>query len=298
MLAAVEETYCGLVAIVGRPNVGKSTLLNGLLGVKVAPVTPLPGTSRRGVRGILTDGSRQVVFVDTPGLALPQNSLGRFMSREIRDALAEVDLVLWLTDLRHPPTVQDRLAAEALTKVSAAVWLVGNKLDAAQYPEEALAAYQALLPGAAQWLSLSAQNDRHLAGLRAQVLAALPPGPFLYPPDMKSDQTREQWAAELIREAAMLELRQELPYSVAVLVTDWQERPNGMLFIAATLVVEKKNHQGIVIGKGGAMIRAIGARAREQLELFQGQKVYVQLEVVVREGWRDDPQVLQELGYQ
>jgi len=126
----------------------------------------------------------------------------------------------------------------------------------------------------------------------------MPPGPFLYPPDIKSDQSKEQWAAELIREAAMLELRQELPYSVAVVVTDWQERQNGTLFIAATLVVEKKNHQGMVIGKGGAMIRAIGALARAQLELFQGQKVYLQLEVVVRSGWRESPEALRELGFE
>ncbi len=303
--ATAGSTHSGFVAILGKPNVGKSTLLNTLLGVKVAPITPKPQTTRRGVRGIYTHEDHQLVFVDTPGLHHQGRSeLDSYMRREIRDAVADVDVVLWVTDLRHPPTREDRDVARMLHNLPEAtrVILVGNKLDAARYPEEALSLYKELYPEAERVLALSALNDpKAVYALRDDLMEALPEAPFFFPPDIRSDQTREQWVAEIVRESAMLHLRQELPYSVAVLVVDWQDPPEGSdepIVITAEIWVEKTGHRRIVIGKGGTMIREIGRTARKQLEIFLDERVFLELEVVVKSAWREDREALRELGYE
>lgn len=299
-----RETRSGFVAIVGKPNVGKSTLLNTLLGVKVAPITPKPQTTRRGVRGIFTEDDRQVVFVDTPGLQSGRSALDGFMRREIRDAVADVDLVLWVVDLRRPPGGEDKEVARLLRGLPEAtrVYIVGNKLDVAKYPQEALELYKDLYPRAERVLALSALDDpKAVYALRGDLLDELTPAPFFYPADIRSDQSRAQWTAEIIRESAMIHLRQELPYSVAVLVTDWTE-PEGKrdppIVIEAEIWVERANHRRIVIGAGGKMIREIGRTARKQLEVFLDHHVYLELEVVVRADWREDAAALRELGYQ
>ncbi len=300
-----QPTHSGFVAILGKPNVGKSTLLNTLLGVKVAPITPKPQTTRRGVRGIYTFEGRQLVFVDTPGLHHKGHSaLDDFMRREIRDAVADVDVVLWVADLRHPPTPEDRAVARMLRSLTPGtrVILVGNKLDAARYPDEALGLYKELFPGAERVLAISALNDpKAVYALRDDLMEALPPAPFYFPPNIRSDQTREQWVAELIRESAMLHLRQELPYAVAVLVVDWRDPEPGVdepAVITAEIWVEKVGHRRIVIGKAGAMIREIGRTARKQLEIFMDEHIFLELDVVVRPAWREDREALRELGYE
>lgn len=292
-------THCGFVAIVGKPNVGKSTLLNVMLGVKVAPITSRPQTTRRGVRGIYTEGNRQVVFVDTPGWHQPKDRLGQFMVEQIDTALEDVNLVLWVVDLRHPPTPEDEDLANRLQGIDAPVWIVGNKLDAAKYPEQAMQAYAALLPKAQRRTTLSALKDpKAVYRLREEVLLAMPESPFFYPVDIRSDQSRQHWAAEIVREQAMSLLREEIPYSIAVRVTDWEERENGVQYIRAELIVEREGHKAIVIGKGGQMLRQIGQEARKQLELFLGSKVYLELVVKVMPDWRRDPRALRELGYE
>jgi len=303
--AEAQPTHSGFVAILGKPNVGKSTLLNTLLGVKVAPITPKPQTTRRGVRGIYTNEGRQLVFVDTPGLHRKGHSaLDDYMRREIRDAVVDVDVVLWVTDLRHPPTPEDREVARMLSGLapSTRVILVGNKLDAAKYPDEALSLYKELFPNAERVLALSALNDpKAVYALRDDLMEALPPAPFFFPPDIRSDQTREQWVAELIRESAMLHLRQELPYAVAVLVVDWHDPEPDVdepVVITAEIWVEKVGHRRIVIGKGGAMIKEIGRTARKQLEIFMDEHIFLELDVVVRPAWREDREALRELGYE
>lgn len=300
-----DVTHSGFVAIVGKPNVGKSTLLNTLLGVKVAPITPKPQTTRRGVRGIFTQEGRQLVFVDTPGLHHQgRSALDSYMRREIRDAVADVDVVLWVTDLRHPPTREDRDVARMLTNLSddTRVILVGNKLDAARYPDEALGLYKDLYGGLERVIALSALNDpKAVYALRDDLLESLPVGPFFFPANIRSDQSREQWVSELVRESAMLHLRQELPYAVAVLVVDWQDPEPGKdepVVITAEIWVEKVGHRRIVIGKGGLMIREIGRTARKQLEIFMDQRVFLELEVVVKSAWREDREALRELGYE
>lgn len=297
-----EQTHSGFVAIVGKPNVGKSTLLNAFLGTKVAPTSPRPQTTRRGVRGIHTSGERQIVFVDTPGLHKPKDALGKYMNHEVHSALADVDAVVWVVDLRHPPTDEDQLVARQVRELPKPLFLVGNKTDAAKYPDEAMKLYRALLEGRDAELSdtmLSAQNNPNaVATLREQLLEILPESPFFFPVGSASDQSREQWAAEIIREEAMKKLRDELPYAVATRVNRWTEREDGLQRIEGEIVVEKNAHKGMVIGSGGKQLKEIGQAARKQLEVFLDRKVYLGLEVIVIPGWREDVEALRELGYE
>lgn len=297
-------TRSGFVAILGKPNVGKSTLLNTLLGVKVAPITPKPQTTRRGVRGIYTQDDRQLVFVDTPGLHRSKgpSALDEFMGREIRGALVDVEVVLWVVDLRRPPGEEDRDVARLLSGIDpkALIWLVGNKLDAAKYPDEALELYQAL-GRVDRVFAISALNDpAAVYELRDELMALLPESPFFFPENIRSDQSREAWAAELIRESAMIHLREELPYAVAVRVTDWKDAASDdePSVITGEIWVEKAGHRGMVIGRDGSMIREIGRTARKQLEIFVDKRLYLDLEVVVRKYWREDQEALRELGYE
>ncbi len=298
-----ETTHSGFIAILGKPNVGKSTLLNTLLGVKVAPITPKPQTTRRGVRGIYSTEERQLVFVDTPGLHRAKDALGNYMNREVRGAIIDVDAVLWVVDLRRPPGSEDKDVARLLAGISPEVpiFLIGNKLDAAKYPDEALALYRELLHNISKAYSLSALNDPEAVyALRDELLTLLPEGPFFFPQNIRSDQSREDWAAELIRESAMMHLREELPYTVAVQVLEWRdpEAESSPVYILAEIWVERSNHRMIVLGKGGKMIKEIGRTARKQLEIFLGQRIYLELEVAVHKAWREDPEALRELGYE
>ncbi|MGQ9510738.1 MAG: GTPase Era [Thermaceae bacterium] len=295
----MEKTHSGFVAIVGKPNVGKSTLLNNLLGVKVAPISPRPQTTRKRLRGILTEGNRQIVFVDTPGLHEPKDALGAFMDQEVVEALSDVNGVLFVVDLRHPPTEEDERVARLLKPLAGKVpiLLVGNKLDEAKYPEEALKAYHALLPEA-EVRALSALDERQVKELKAELLALLPEGPFFYPEDFpKSDQPFEEWAAEIIREEAMKRLWEEVPYAIAVKTEEVAERENGMLYIRAVIYVERPSHKPILIGQGGRKLKEIGQAARRQLETLLSRRIYLDLEVKVYPGWRKDPEALRELGY-
>lgn len=300
--AGGEPTRSGFVAILGKPNTGKSTLLNTLLGVKVSPITPKPQTTRRGVRGIYTAGKTQVVFIDTPGYhrSSSATALDEYMHREVRSALVDVEAILWVVDLRRPPGEEDREVARLLQGIdpSTPIWLIGNKVDAAKYPEEALGLYADLAKVSRQ-ISISAMNDPEAVyDLRQDLLDLMPEGPLYYPDNIRSDQSRSDWAGELIRESAMIQLREELPYSVAVQVTEWRdaEGEDRPIVISAEIWVERMNHRPMVIGKGGRMIREIGRNARRQLEIFLDHPIYLELEVVVRRDWRSDRESLRELG--
>ncbi|SMB95228.1 GTPase Era [Deinococcus hopiensis] len=296
------QTHSGFVAIVGKPNVGKSTLLNSFLNTKVAPTSPRPQTTRRGVRGIYTTDTQQIVFVDTPGLHKPKDALGKYMNQEVHSALGDVDVILWVVDLRHPPTDEDQLVARQIRDLPKPLILVGNKTDAAKYAGEAMKLYRALLEGRETEtgeVMLSAQNNPEaVSGLREQILDHLPENPFFFPRGAASDQTREMWAAEIIREEAMKKLRDELPYAVATRVNRWTEREDGLQRIEGEIVVEKNAHKGMVIGAGGKQLREIGQAARKQLEVFLNRKVFLGLEVIVIPGWREDEEALRELGYE
>jgi GTPase len=299
---AARITRAGFVAIIGKPNVGKSTLLNTMLGIKVAPISPKPQTTRKGVRGIYTWEDQQLVFVDTPGLHRPKDALGNFMNREVRNATMDVEGVLWIVDLRHPPGDEDKDVARLLKGLEPGtpVYLIGNKSDVAKYPDEAIALYKDLYPEAERVYTLSALNDPEAVyALREDLFKLLPESPFFFPENIRSDQSREQWAAELIRESVMIMLREELPYTVAVQVSEWREAKNkDPLYISADIWVEKSNHRMIVLGKGGKMIKEIGQYARKQLEVFLQQKLFLDLHVEVHSNWRQDVESLRELGYE
>ena len=289
----------GFVAVVGKPNVGKSTLVNAWLGVKLAAVSPKPQTTRNRLLGILTREDAQVIFVDTPGIHQPRTALGEYMVSEARRAVPDADLALLLVDLSTPP---DRADEEAARLVAEAVHipaiLVMNKSDL--LPEEAraerLADYKALGRFDAVWM-ISALQGENLEALLAQVIGLLPEGPRFYPPDQLSDQQERFIVAEMIREQALLHLEQEVPHALAVVVQDFIERDDGLLSITANLYTERESQKGIVIGRGGAMLKQIGTSARQTLEAFFGCRVYLELWVKVRKNWRRDPKMLQQLGY-
>ncbi len=300
-MTTLETTYAGFVAIVGKPNVGKSTLLNTMLGIKVAPISSKPQTTRRGVRGIFTWDNRQVVFVDTPGLHRAQDALGTFMNREVRNATEGVDVVLWVVDTRRPPADEDKDVVQLLGNLkNVPVYMIANKTDVAKYPDEAINLYKALYNPKRIYPLSALNNPQAVYALRDDLLQLMPEAPFYFPIDIRSDQPREQWASELIRESAMEALYQELPYAVAVKVNQWRDakkKKDQPAYIQADIWVESANHRMIVLGKQGNMIKEIGQTARKQLEVFMQQKVFLDLQVVVHSNWREDSEALRELGY-
>ena len=282
----------------GRPNVGKSTLVNALLGQKVAAVSPRPQTTRRRQLGILTTPQAQIIFVDTPGVHQPHHKLGEAMNLEARSALEHCDGVLFIVDASEPPTADDRRLAALLTTLPRLpqVQLLLNKVD--RVPQEARLnleqAYHELLPTApALWVS--ALYGESLDELLATLTAQLPLGEPFYPAEQVTDLYEREIAADLIREACLNILRDEIPHGVAVRVDDYQERGESGAYIAATLFVEKESHKAIVIGERGAMLKRIGSAARQEIEAMSGRKIYLELRVKLRKNWRDDEQVLRQM---
>lgn len=290
----------GFVAVIGRPNVGKSTLVNRMVGAKVAIVSPKPQTTRGRILGILTRPDAQVIFVDTPGLHRPRHALGHAMVAAATGAMPDADLVLFVVDVSVLPTDEDRLIANLIRQYTQApVILVLNKMD--RLPPEKVQphtqAYWDLLPDYHEWMMTTATKGINLDKLLALIIAALPQGPRYYPEDQITDQTERDVAAELVREQVLRYTRQEVPHAVAVVVTEFKERENGVIYIAAEIWVEKESQKGIVIGKDGQMLKQIGAAARQEIEFLLGGKVYLDLYVKVREGWRRDEKEVQRLGY-
>lgn len=290
----------GFVTVVGRPNVGKSTLVNGLLGQKIAAVSPRAQTTRRRQLGILTLENAQIVFVDTPGIHKPVHKLGEYMNDVALRALEDVDAIVWMVDLSEPPTAEDALVAEHLRaiKQSPPVILALNKIDRIPGEEQPVrvALFQALLPQARPLL-LSASEGRGREELLAEVIRELPEGEAFYDSEQITDLYEREIAVELIREAALLHLREEVPHCIAVRLDDYKERGEDGAFIAATLLVERDTQKGIVIGQGGQMLKKIGSTARQEIEAMSGRKVFLELRVKVSKNWRDDPNALSWLGY-
>ncbi len=294
-----EGHKSGFVALVGKPNVGKSTLLNRWMGLKLAAVTPKPQTTRTRLQGILTRDDAQIIFVDTPGIHRPRTALGDYMVDTARQAVPDADLVLFMVDLSVPPNAADEHVAQLVAQyVSIPAILVMNKADLVppEELEERCQAYAAL--GQFDHLVvISAENGQGVDALLELVVERLPEGPRFYPTEQITDQPERFIAAELIREQVLLHLRQEVPHAVAVLVQEFKRRENGVLYISAEIYTERDSQKGIVIGAGGAMLRRIGSAARASLEGFFGQQVYVDLWVKVRKDWRSNTTYLKQLGY-
>ena len=290
----------GLVALVGRPNVGKSTLLNALLGQKLAIVSDKPQTTRSAVRGVLHRPEGQIVLVDTPGLHKPRTLLGQRLNDLVRGTLSEVDLVLQLVDAVAGVGVGDRFLAAELAKVPTPKLGVVNKMDAASRAKMA-AALQATadLADFAEVVPVSARDGTQLDLLVELILGHLPEGRPLYPEGHTSDEPEQHLVAELIREKALAVVRDELPHSVAVLVEEMGPDPEreDLLVIRAFLFVERASQKPIVVGKGGSVLRDIGTRARAELEALFGTQVYLDLRVKVAKEWQRDPRQLSRLGF-
>jgi GTP-binding protein Era len=290
----------GFIAILGKPNVGKSTLVNALLGQKIAAVSPRPQTTRRRQLGILTLPHAQLVFVDTPGVHTPKHKLGQFFNQEAEEALDGVDVVLFLADASTEPDEEDRRTAglfRALPRGSSLI-LGLNKIDKLPAPalELVRADYQALVPDAPV-LAFSAASRQGLKELVEALTARLPLGPAEFPEEQITDLYEREIAAELIREAALVFLRDEVPHALAVRMDEFSERENGNAYIAATLLVEHDSQKGIVIGEKAAMLKKIGSAARMEIEAMSGRKVFLELRVKVDKNWRDDESALRRLGY-
>ncbi len=301
----------GFVAIAGRPNVGKSTLLNRVLGEKVAIVSPKPQTTRTRLAGILNREDAQLVLVDTPGIHRPRGRLNEFMVRTALAAIGDVDLVLVLVEAARPHP-DDRLVLESLGATAKPKVLVVNKIDRIRDKGEllplldelsTLGDFEAVVPVSA----LTGENVDHLVEV---LLERLPEGPRYFPPDMLTDQSERELAAELIREQIIVHTEQELPYTTAVQIESWEEVPpeterpaepgapaRRLVRIAATIHVERESQKAIVIGKGGQRLKAIGTAARAGLERLLGCQVFLSLFVRVQRNWTRDPRRLRELGY-
>ncbi len=295
-----EDYRAGFVAVVGRPNVGKSTLINALLGQKVSIVSPKPQTTRNRLLGILTSDDAQLIFLDTPGIHNPLHKLGEVMVETAAASLPDADALLWVVDVSAPPTDEDRKVAAIIKAANVRIpFLLGlNKIDRLEGKASRFEAeYVALAPGA-EVLRVSALNGDGLDKLADRLAELVPLSPPLFPEDQVTDQQVRFMAGELVREAVLLHLRDEVPHSVAVLVNEFSERENGVTFIAATVYVERPTQKMIILGKDGAMIKKIGQAARGQIEEMLETKVFLELWVKVRPKWRTDEEELRRLGYQ
>ncbi len=295
-----KEHRSGFVAVSGRPNVGKSTLLNAILAQDILPVSPKPQTTRVRQLAILTTSNAQAIFVDTPGIHRPRNRLGKYMNSVASNALGDADVILCVFDVHQAPKVADRLVAEAILQRAPKTATIAalNKMDLAR-PERLQSnwnAFLALLP-AAHPVGVSATRGDNLDLLTQEIVDRLPEGPQYYSDSEITDAHERDIAADLIRSAALALLRDEVPHSLAVKVDEYTERGRRGAYIAATIFVERDSQVGIVIGKRGSMLREIGKQGRESIEQMSGRKVYLDLRVKVWPGWRDDKQALRQLGY-
>ncbi len=297
---AFSDYRAGFVAIVGKPNVGKSTLLNAVLRQKIAAVSPRPQTTRKRQMGILTLDNAQVIFLDTPGVHLPRYKLGEAMNNEALSTLGDCDLILCIVDASQPPDDEDRLLAEQLLQknLPQKIILAINKVDLldADSLDTRQAEYAALLPQA-HLMPISATQGRGIDALLSEIIASLPENPPFYPEEQLTDLYERDLAADLIRESALILLRDEVPHGIAVRIDQFIERGDSGAYIEATLFVEKESHKGIVIGQAGSMLKQIGTQARGEIERMSGRKVFLRLRVKLRKNWRNDERILKWFGY-
>lgn len=288
----------GFISIIGRPNVGKSTLLNQILGAKIAITSYKPQTTRTQIQGVYTDERGQIVFIDTPGIHKPVHKLDRYMMEAASRSMGDADKVLLLVEPGAPKD-QDRAILKQLQEQKAEVILVINKMDKVPKPEllktmEAFRdayAFSHIIPA-------SAKTGENTEELLNTLFEELPEGPVFFPEDMLTDQPERQLMAEFIREKALLELDQEIPHGIAVVIDSFRERENqAIVDIEATIICEKESHKPIIIGKGGRTLKVIGTKARQEMEEFLGVKVNLKLWVKVKDRWRDSEFLIRNFGF-
>jgi GTP-binding protein Era len=310
-----ERFVSGFCCIVGRPNVGKSTLLNSFLERKLAIISDKPQTTRNRILGVYNRPGAQVVFMDTPGIHKPHHKLGEFMNKVATSTIPEVDVVLFVVDgSAREPGDGDKFVAEAIARSGQPAILVINKMDRVDREDwyKIMDSYKSLSdpavrnpePGSGartiEWLDIvpvSALAGKNVEKLLDLVVSRMDEGPQYYPEDMVTDQPESFVMAEFIREKILELTREEIPHSVAVIIEDVQRRDNGVVYVAAAIYVERDSQKGIIIGGKGAMLRQIGARARHDIEELLGSKIFLELFVKVREDWRNKQGVLRSLGY-
>lgn len=291
----------GFVAVIGRPNVGKSTLMNSLIGQPITPVSSKPQTTRQNQLAILTLGEAQVVFVDTPGIHEPHHKLGEWMDQASTEVIRDSDVGLIMFDASQPPTSDDHRVANRIASLQPLPPLIValNKTDLLSNEEavDQTRMYGELVPAAVLMLDVSATEGTHVEALLAAIIERLPFGPRYYPMDQITDRYERDVAADMIRATCLQLLRDEVPHSIAVRIDDYVERNESGAYVSATLFVDRASQKSIVIGKGGTMIRDIGALARQDIEAMSGRRIYLDLRVKVLAGWRNDPRALDRFGY-
>ncbi|MFE0556182.1 GTPase Era [Paenibacillus lautus] len=293
-----KQFKSGFVAIIGRPNVGKSTLMNQVIGQKIAIMSDKPQTTRNKIHGVYTTNDSQVVFLDTPGIHKRQSKLGDYMNQTALSTLGEVEAALFLVDASEGIGGGDRYIAEQLQKIKTPIILVMNKIDKIEPP--------ALLPLIEQYRKLhdfaeivpiSAKLGNNVDTLLEQIQKYLPSGPQYYPEDQVTDHPEQFVCAELIREKILHMTREEIPHSIAVTIEDMRVEENGTVYISAVIFVERDSQKGIIIGKQGALLKEVGRQARQDIQRLLGSKIFLELWVKVKKDWRNQERVLRDLGF-
>jgi GTP-binding protein Era len=288
----------GFVSIIGRPNVGKSTLMNQIIGQKIAIMSDKPQTTRNKIHGVYSTEQGQIVFLDTPGIHKPTSKLGDYMTKVAQGTLAEVDAILFLVDVVEGIGGGDRFIIEQLKNVKTPVILVLNKIDQV-HPEALLpiiVKYKDLY-NFAEIVPISALSGNNVTTLLDQIVRYLPEGPQYYPADQVTDHPEQFVCAELIREKILHLTREEIPHSIAVQIEDMKVQDNGLVRISAVIFVERDSQKGIIIGKQGALLKEIGQKARLDIEALLGSKTFLELWVKVKKDWRNQERVLKDLGF-
>lgn len=287
----------GFVSVIGRPNVGKSTLINRLIGEKIAITSPRPQTTRNRIQAVYTEENGQIIFIDTPGIHKAKNKLDKFMFDQAMKSLEGIDLIIVILDATSPYGGGDDYILQKLEEKKLPVLIVVNKIDKLGKKSLQNRLEQYKIKTGNRVIPISAMTGENLEELINKIFSILPEGPHYYPEDMITDQIEQFVIAEMIREKVFYLTREEVPYGIAVLIDEMAERENGLFYIRANIYVERKSHKGIIIGKNGSMLKEIGSRARVDIEKLLDTDVYLDLWVKVLKDWREKEGLIKRMGY-
>ena len=293
-----EGFKSGFVTVIGQPNVGKSTLINKLIGEKISITSRKAQTTRNRIKCIFTNDEAQIIFVDTPGIHNPKDKMGEYLNKAAYNSLKGINLILFMVDINYPPNQEDKMAFDSISGVDIPKLLVLNKVDQvnSQVIEKRISQYQQLAEFD-DYFAISAKQKKNLAGLVDKMISLLPEGPMYYPEDMITDQIEQFVITEMIREKIIHFTHEEVPYSTAVEIVSFNQKED-IIEISANIYVERPSQKGILIGKNGQMIKRIGSAARTEIEKFLGEKIFLDLWVKVKEKWRKKEDSIKMLGYE